>query len=318
MAATAQVNSPFGVLETLLNSGSVDRAITYSNELLKSNGANPEFLVLRGRCFYLNGCTEMARKHFMEALRQDPDYSKAKDFVKLLRSLERTKEEGNKAFTSGNTVEAIECYTLALSLDPNNKQYNAVILANRAAAYMRQNEYIKALQDLNVSISYTPDYIKAYMRRANVYMQMENYERALKDYNFVKEKDPSYPEIENSIRLAHLEIKKSKRKDYYKILGVDSSASEAQIKKAYRKKALKWHPDKQNGTQEERDHAEKMFKDIGEAYGVLSDPQQKRRYDMGMDLEENEGCDPSEMFNMFFGGDPFTSSRNFNFRTRFA
>mmetsp|Transcript_25848 Transcript_25848/g.41254 ORF Transcript_25848/g.41254 Transcript_25848/m.41254 type:complete len:312 (-) Transcript_25848:72-1007(-) len=61
-------------------------------------------------------------------------------------------------------------------------------------------------------------------------------------------------------------------RDYYKILGVGKDAQEAELKKAYRKLALKYHPDKQKGD-------DTMFKDIAEAYAVLSDPEKRKVYD---------------------------------------
>ncbi len=64
-------------------------------------------------------------------------------------------------------------------------------------------------------------------------------------------------------------------KDYYKILGVDRKASEDEIKKAYRKLALKHHPDRNPGDKK----AEEKFKEINEAYQVLSDSQKRARYD---------------------------------------
>lgn len=67
-------------------------------------------------------------------------------------------------------------------------------------------------------------------------------------------------------------------KDYYKILGVDKKADEKTIKKAYRKMALKWHPDKNIDNKEA---AEEQFKEISEAYQVLSDKDKRRMYDMG-------------------------------------
>ena len=75
---------------------------------------------------------------------------------------------------------------------------------------------------------------------------------------------------------AKLELKKSKRKDLYKILGVKKDANETDIKKAYRKGAIMFHPDKQSHkSDEEKEVAEKMFKDLGEAYSILSDPKKK-------------------------------------------
>jgi curved DNA-binding protein len=64
-------------------------------------------------------------------------------------------------------------------------------------------------------------------------------------------------------------------KDYYKILGVDKSASQDEIKKAYRKLAMKYHPDKNKGD----NTAEAKFKDISEAYEVLKDPDKRSKYD---------------------------------------
>ena len=64
--------------------------------------------------------------------------------------------------------------------------------------------------------------------------------------------------------------------DYYKILGVSKSASPEEIKKAYRKLALKYHPDRNKGDKS----AETMFKEISEAYAVLSDSEKKKQYDM--------------------------------------
>lgn len=91
---------------------------------------------------------------------------------------------------------------------------------------------------------------------------------------------------------------------------VSKDASEDEIKKAYKRQALKWHPDKWgNGDEAQKEQADKMFKDIGEAYAVLSDPKKKARYDSGADIDELDHDfgsgfhgDPNEIFKMFFGG----------------
>jgi DnaJ family protein B protein 4 len=65
-------------------------------------------------------------------------------------------------------------------------------------------------------------------------------------------------------------------KDYYQVLGIDKDATPDQIKKAYRKLAMKWHPDKNPDNKEE---AEQKFKEVGEAYSVLSDETKRKNYD---------------------------------------
>nr|XP_057938486.1 dnaJ homolog subfamily B member 2 [Doryrhamphus excisus] len=111
--------------------------------------------------------------------------------------------------------------------------------------------------------------------------------------------------------------------DYYNILGVSKTASQDDIKKAYRKLALKWHPDKNPDNKEE---AEKRFKEVAEAYEVLSDQSKRDAYDRyGSDRMRHSGSyspdfpsdypgfnftfrSPDEVFREFFGGqDPFAS-----------
>ena len=66
-------------------------------------------------------------------------------------------------------------------------------------------------------------------------------------------------------------------KDYYKMLGVPENAGDEDIRKAFRKLAFQYHPDKNIGHEKE---AEEKFKDINEAYGVLSDQAKRQQYDL--------------------------------------
>lgn len=103
------------------------------------------------------------------------------------------------------------------------------------------------------------------------------------------------------------------KKDYYEILDISKDATDADIKKAYRKLAKKYHPDLNQGNKEE---AEQKFKEVNEAYEVLSDPEKRSRYDrfghFGVD-EQTGGFDGfgdifDDIFDIFGGGFS-TSSR---------
>jgi len=89
--------------------------------------------------------------------------------------------------------------------------------------------------------------------------------------------------------------------DYYQVLGLKNSATPAEIKKAYRKLAVKYHPDKNPGSKE----AEEKFKEINEAYAVLSDPKKKAQYDQFGSAGFHERFSQEDIFRGFDVGDLF-------------
>lgn len=104
----------------------------------------------------------------------------------------------------------------------------------------------------------------------------------------------------------------AEKRDYYEVLGVGKNASADEIKSAYRKAAIKWHPDKWvDGTDAEKKTAEAKFKEASEAYSVLSDPDKKARYDQfgfsgvdgqsGPDFSQGFGS-LNDILNNLFGG----------------
>ena len=102
------------------------------------------------------------------------------------------------------------------------------------------------------------------------------------------------------------------KRDYYEVLGVAKTASDDEIKKAYKKLAIKYHPDRNPGDKE----AEAKFKEAAEAYDVLHDPQKRQRYDQfgfeglgGASGFGGAGMSMDDIFSMF--GDIFGGRMNF-------
>jgi DnaJ family protein B protein 12 len=113
-----------------------------------------------------------------------------------------------------------------------------------------------------------------------------------------------------------LKRKEGGRGAHYRVLGVNQNATESELKKAYRKLALKLHPDKNSAP-----HSDEAFKAVGLAYGTLSDSQKRTIYDQsgeedpdnrgggmrpagggGMHFRPGQEVNPEDIFNMFFGG----------------
>lgn len=114
---------------------------------------------------------------------------------------------------------------------------------------------------------------------------------------------PRVPQKITQTRSFHPTRPLLKGDDYYKRLGITKNASQDDIKKAYRKLAMQYHPDRNKGNKE----AEEKFKQISEAYNVLSDEKQKGIYDQfgeeglngaGFDMG---GMDPNDIFSQVFG-----------------
>eukprot|EP01138_Halocafeteria_seosinensis_P013512 gb/GECG01013800.1/.p1 GENE.gb/GECG01013800.1/~~gb/GECG01013800.1/.p1 ORF type:complete len:571 (+),score=117.18 gb/GECG01013800.1/:1-1713(+) len=306
-------------VEAKIGEKQYDDAYALTTDLLPKFSSDRQLLLLRARALQYQGNVQMAARHLQEALRYDPDNQEIAKALKACRKLDNLKQSGNDAFKNGRANEAIEKYTEALGLDRENDAYNTALYANRAAAYMKLRKYKEAADDCTECLNRDENYFKARLRRAKCLYYLgeeENLELAVRDLEAAKRSAndrETLSEIEQDLRKYRSALKQAKRKDYYKLLNVSRDAGEEEVKKAYKKAALKWHPDRHaSKSEDEKKKAEKMFKDIGEAYNVLSDPEKRRKYDMGADLEEIEQGGPSgggeadmdamNMFNMFFGG----------------
>eukprot|EP01116_Phalansterium_solitarium_P001811 TRINITY_DN11623_c0_g1_i1.p1 TRINITY_DN11623_c0_g1~~TRINITY_DN11623_c0_g1_i1.p1 ORF type:complete len:507 (-),score=151.47 TRINITY_DN11623_c0_g1_i1:299-1819(-) len=284
-------------------------ATDLATEVLRNDSSNPDALFIRGAGLYYGNNSAGAVKFLNQALNFDPDHQKARLLLKKARLSESVKNEGNEFFKTGQYQQAYDKYKEAVEIDPANDPYNSIVYNNLAAAANKLGKNEEAVEACSKAIELDEKYLKAYLRRAQIYQDMEKWDEVVRDLEKVQQMDPENSDTRQRLRTAKLELKKAKRKDYYKILEVPKNCDDDAIKKAYRKKALQYHPDKNSDSEESKAKAEIMFKDVGEAYSVLSDPQKRRKYDSGQDLEEMEGggfggadVDVNDIFRVFFGG----------------
>ncbi|KEF58485.1 uncharacterized protein A1O9_06411 [Exophiala aquamarina CBS 119918] len=261
-----------------------------AQSLMRENPMDAEAIVLAGRAFYLKDDKprqgksdyERAEDYFRQGLNLDPDNTDARNSLRTMKKLDRARTSANEMFKRGKYSDAVVAYTESLTIDPSNKVTNAKLLGNRALARIKIKEFDEARSDCDLALKLDPTYSKAKRTRAKATGESGDWEQAVKDLKAMAEENPSDAELNKELRNAELELKKSKRKDYYKILGIDKDAGDKDIERAYKRKAAVLHPDKTMGDKKK----EEEFKDCLEAKETLLDPQKRHMYDSGADLME--------------------------------
>ncbi|KDO48233.1 hypothetical protein CISIN_1g0021991mg, partial [Citrus sinensis] len=181
-----------------------------------------------------------------------------------VRALLHHKSAGNEAFKSGRYTEAVEHYTVALSTNIESRPFAAICFCNRAAALQALGQIADAIADCSLAMALDENYTKAVSRRAALHEMIRDYTQAASDLQRLvsilenqsaekakQSRSPGRTISSRDLRQAcrHLssmeeDAKKGEPLDFYLILGVKASDTAADIKKAYRKAALKHHPDK--------------------------------------------------------------------------
>ncbi|KAB2013058.1 hypothetical protein ES319_D09G132000v1 [Gossypium barbadense] len=241
-----------------------------------------------------------------------------------IRELLRLKTAGNEAVCSGRYTEAVEHYSLALSSNVESRPFAAICFCNRAAAHQALGQIADAIADCSLAMALNENYTKAVSRRATLHEMIRDYGQASSDLQRLisilekqcdktshqsgtKDKSTgNLKELRQAQRRLSSMQEEAKREiplNLYLILGVKPSDSTSDVKKAYRKAALRHHPDKagqflarsETGdegqlwkeiAEEIHKGADRLFKMIGEAYAVLSDTEKRSEYDLEEEIRK--------------------------------
>ncbi|KAJ9184276.1 hypothetical protein P3X46_004019 [Hevea brasiliensis] len=274
-------------------------AISETGYILKEDETNLEAFFLRGRAYYYLADHDVASKHFQKGLRLDPEHSELKKAYFGLKNLLKKTKSAEDNVNKGKLRVAVEDYKAALSLDPDHLAYNVHLHLGLCKVLVKLGRGKDALTSCTEALNIDGDLLEALVQRGEAKLLIEDWEGAVQDLKSAAEKSPQDVNIRETLMRAEKALKMSKRQDWYKILGVSKTASVSEIKRAYKKLALQWHPDKNVDNREE---AEAKFQKVAAAYEVLSDEDKRARYDRGEDLEEMGMGGGGGGFNPFGGG----------------
>ncbi|KAG9231432.1 hypothetical protein BJ875DRAFT_382963 [Amylocarpus encephaloides] len=295
--------------------------------------------------YYALADAERGMDQLRKCLHGDPDSKSCKKLYRRQKNLEKAFAQVNKNFERNQYASSLKVLLPhgedtglvqdikddvkdlredgTIPQNAPNQLVGRVVEMVCEAYYEMKNK--KATQWCDEALTYYEHSLHGLMSQAQRHMEADNFEAAISTLNTAKEHHPSAQQLNQLLQNAQVEFKRSKTKDYYKVLSVPRDADELQIKGAYRRMVKLHHPDKAHTQGIPKEDAEKKMAQINEAYEVLSDPELKARFDQGDDPNDHE----QQRQNPFqgspfgggghpFGGQPFGHSggggQQYNFK----
>ncbi|KAL7265114.1 hypothetical protein ACSBR1_002963 [Camellia fascicularis] len=286
-------------VKLLLTAKDYSGAITETGYILKEDENNLEALLLRGHAYYYLADHDVASRHFRKGLHLDPEHHELKKAYFGLKNLLKKTKSAEENENKGKLRLAVEDYKAALALDPNHLAHNVHLHLGLCKVLVRLGRGKDAVSGCTEVLDIDEELVEALVQRGEARLLIEDWEGAVADLKSEVEKSPQDTHIREALMRAERSLKLSQRKGWYKILGLSKTASISEIKRAYKKLALQWHPDKNVDNREE---AETKFREIAAAYEVLGDEEKRTRYDRGEDIEDIGMGTGGGGFNPFGGG----------------
>ncbi|OAL38801.1 hypothetical protein AYO20_02007 [Fonsecaea nubica] len=282
-------------------------------------------LQISAMLFYSLGDTKLGIDQVKKCLHSDPDSKPCKSLFREEKSVMKQIEQVQSLFDKRQFNSASKVLVgkgtddepgLLSQLQSNvaSHRTNGIIhakapsdlyvdmLEKTCEAFMTMNNLNKAGKFCSEVHALKPSSLHGLLYQAQRHMDAENFDAAISTLNTARDNHPdAQGTINSKLHEAQVALKRSKTKDYYKVLGISRDADEATIKKAYRTATKMYHPDKAAARGITKEEAEKKMTAINEAYEVLSDPELKAKFDNGEDPNDpmaNQGGHP-------FQGSPF-------------
>ncbi|CAF0749201.1 unnamed protein product [Adineta ricciae] len=301
--------------DSYLKSGDLSKAVNDLKATAKLIPDNTQAFLKISQLLYSMGEADDSLTNIRECLKLDADHKACHTHYTKVKKLAKQLESIREAISQSNWNECLEKANQILKLSSDSASHAFVQRAHSTlcTCMSRGKSPVKETIDKCTYVldTYGSD-AEMFVSRAEAHILNEQYESALADYQHAQETEDSN-RIHEGIKRVQKLIKQLKKRDYYKILNVRRTANKAEIMRAYRKLAIKWHPDKYEGDDKKR--AEKMFIDIAAAKEVLTDAEKRAKFDAGEDPLDAE--EQAQQHNPFHGFNPFGAGSNQGFTFRF-
>ncbi|PYH95199.1 DnaJ and TPR domain protein [Aspergillus ellipticus CBS 707.79] len=304
--------------------GDVEEGISDLTHVLQlSPGTLEPYLQTSSMLFYALGDNDRGISQVRKCLHSDPDskscnglYRREKRVVKQLQKLKDAMDSrkynnainilvgvGDESGLLDNVRRDVEEAREAGHIHPTSPNNLYASLVERTCEAMHEARMPKrAASYCSQALELVPFSLPGLLFKGQIAIDEDRFDDAIKVLNQAKEHHPSSKEAQTLLQKAHVLQKRSRQKDYYKVLDVSRDADERTIKRAYRQLTKMHHPDKAVSQGVAKEESEKKMAAINEAYEVLSDPELRVRYDDGDDPN-----DPESQRSRPFQGSPFGS-----------
>jgi len=265
---------------------------------------------------YSAGEHEESLAEIRECLKLDPDDSDCKPHYNKVKKLAKQYAAITKAISEERWEDCRLKAETAKKTESEEVHY--LVKTNRLLCHcLRHSGSAEdAISACDLALHYDADSFDALMDRGEAKLLLEKYEEALDDFQKAKSVDQESRKAQDAIERAQRLVKQSKKRDYYKILGVKRNSAKKDILKAYKTLARQWHPDVFKD-EKEKEAAQKKFIEIAAAKEVLTNDEKRQQYDNGqdpLDPEAQQGGGGGGGFNPFGEGfNPFGDGAHFEF-----
>lgn len=288
--------------------GKTGEAIGDVMRVSKLTNGNVEANFLLSKLHFETGAREDALKEIRECVKLDGDHKGCYAFYKMLKKFNKVAAKVDQAFSRNQHAEALDQIKKlrAINEDTHFFQEWTATLECRILNSLQQRD--KATIACDSALKLNPRNVEAMLVRAAMKEDAEDFEGAIADLKEALDWEENSQRIKDRIQKAERLLKQSKKRNYYKILGLPRNCKKKDITKAYRNLAMEWHPDKFT-SEEEKKVAEAKFMDIAAAKEVLTDEKMRAKFDNGedpLDAEEQSNKGGHGGFNPFgHGGHTF-------------